>query len=267
MIERKDLFRTGYFTSIAGPCAIESEPQALAIAVKLRELGELSDEFKTDAFKGCILKPRTDKSSFQGIGIKEGLLILRRIRNETGFPIVTEILDPRQVEPLEEYVDVFQVGSRNCQNYSLLTELGERSQKPVLLKRGASCKIDEWIKAADYIGKDRVILCERGIRTPVDINRYTLDINGALVAKADGSKMPVIGDPSHPAGNREWVPGLIRTIAGAGLDGMIVEVHNDPGSAQCDGPQQLMPETYAVLLKQARRIYQLSRVEECYGVA
>lgn len=242
---------------IGGPCAIESEEQALSVARKLKEMG-------VPIFRGMLWKPRSSKDSFQGIGL-QGLSILERIKKETGMLITTEIVDREQIEETQGIVDFLWVGSNNMQNYELLKSLAKDSRLSIL-KRGRAATVKEWLDAADYIGKDKVILCERGIRTPVDSMRFTLDLNGALVAKHDHN-MLVIGDPSHSAGRRDMVPYLARTIIAAGLDGIVIEVHDDPEQASCDARQQITPETFHQVLSDIRSIHGLLREERELRVA
>ncbi|MFH0937126.1 MAG: 3-deoxy-7-phosphoheptulonate synthase [Candidatus Daviesbacteria bacterium] len=247
MIERDDLIKNGEFLIIAGPCAIESEEQVYSIAAVLYETN-------VNVFRGQLWKPRSSPKSFQGVGLK-GLPWLKRIKDDFGIIIATEIVDKDQIEPTRGVVDIPWVGSRNMQNFELLKALGEdkTDQRPVILKRGAACTIREWMQSADYIGRERVILCERGIRSATDSTRYTLDLNGALVAKYD-EKMPVIGDPSHSAGRRDLVPYLSVAIAAAGLDGIVIEVHPHPEKALSDADQQITPETFREVLGQIRTV-------------
>ncbi|MBI2196341.1 3-deoxy-7-phosphoheptulonate synthase [Candidatus Daviesbacteria bacterium] len=249
MIERQDLIKNGKFLIIAGPCAVESEEQAYSVATTLREMG-------VQVFRSALWKPRSSKDSFQGVGLA-GLPWLRRIKEDLGMLIATEFVDKDQINPTREIVDVPWVGSRNMQNFELLKALGdETDQRPVMLKRGVASTVKEWLQSADYIGRERVILCERGVRTGTDSTRYTLDLNGALVAKHDHN-MPVLADPSHAAGRRDLIPNLSLAIAASGLDGIIIEVHKNPDQALCDGPQQITPETFREVLGQIGAIHRV----------
>src|ERR671932_1563901 len=195
--------------------------------------------------RGGAFKPRTSPYTFQGLGA-EALEILREAREETGLPIVTELMDPRHVEEVVEAADVIQIGARNMQNFLLLAEVG-RAAKPVLLKRAASASVEELLMAAEYVakeGNDRIILCERGIKTFERTTRYTLDLGSVVVLKHE-THLPVIVDPSHAAGRRDLVLPLARAAAAAGADGVIVEVHPVPEEALCDGPQQIPTDEFA----------------------
>jgi 3-deoxy-7-phosphoheptulonate synthase len=221
-----------HFATIAGPCTVESREVLLDTARTVRDAG---GQF----LRGGAYKPRTSPYSFQGLG-EAGLRLLAEAKAETGLPIVTELLDVRDLEPVLEVADVVQLGARNMQNYTLLTEVG-RSGKPVLLKRGLSSTLEELLMAADYVlkeGNERVILCERGIRTFETAMRFTLDV-GAVPWLKLHTHLPVIVDPSHAAGDRRLVAPLARAAAAVGADGIIVEVAEDPDAAWCDGPQQL----------------------------
>jgi len=220
------------FALIAGPCAIESREQLLETAHVVAQAG-------ATMLRGGAYKPRTSPYAFQGLG-EEGLALLREAKAQTGLPVVTEVLDPRDVEQVLDAADVLQIGSRNMHNYSLLVEAG-RSGAPVLLKRGLSSTLDELLLAAEYIlteGNDAVILCERGIRTFEHAYRFTLDLMAVPVLK-ERTHLPVIVDPSHAAGRRELVTPMSLAAAAAGADGLIVEVHPRPDAAICDGPQSL----------------------------
>ncbi|MGE5391463.1 MAG: 3-deoxy-7-phosphoheptulonate synthase [Deltaproteobacteria bacterium] len=231
----------GYCTHIAGPCAVESREQYLDLARILKDSG-------AHMLRGGLFKPRTSPYSFQGMG-REGLEILDEARNITGMPVVTEIMDLQDIDDLYDYIDVFQVGSRNMQNYSLLEALG-RVRKPILLKRGLSATIEEWLLAAEYIlsgGNRDVILCERGIRTFETYTRNTIDI-GAVVMVKELSHLPVIVDPSHATGKWRMVTPVAAAAIAAGADGLMVEVHQDPDQALSDGKQSLTPGNYKQLL-------------------
>jgi 3-deoxy-7-phosphoheptulonate synthase len=235
----------GNFAMIAGPCAIESREQALAAAVAVREAGGTM-------FRGGAFKPRTSPYSFQGLG-HEGLRLLQEAKLKTGLPIVTEAMDPRDLEAVLDVADVIQIGARNMQNYSLLAEAG-RSGRPVLLKRGLSSTLDELVQASEYIrheGNDSVLLCERGIRTFETAYRFTLDLMAVPVLK-QLSDLPVIVDPSHAAGRRDLVLPLSLAAAAAGADGIIVEVHPDPDNAICDGPQSLATDQLGAFVDQVQ---------------
>lgn len=247
IIKRDELLKKQRPLIIAGPCAVESRQQIKIIAQTLHEMG-------VKILRCQLWKPRTDPESFQGVGLT-GLKWLKEIKDEYGFIIATEIMDKDQIEPTKGVVDILWVGARNMQNYELLKTLGLDS-RPVILKRGFIATVEEWIKAGKYIGLDRVILCERGIRTGADAMRFTLDLNGALVAKFD-HKMPVIIDPSHTAGRADMVPNLAFAGVAAGMDGIVVEVHHQPEQALSDASQQITPEVFLQLLKTVKAIFKL----------
>ncbi len=226
-----------HFTLIAGPCTIESREQTLTAAHAVHAAG-------ASMFRGGAYKPRTSPYAFQGLG-QEGLRMLAEAKDETGLPIVTECMDVRDLDGVLEVADVIQIGARNMQNYSLLTEVG-RSGCPVLIKRGLSSTLDELLSAAEYVlkeGNESVILCERGIRTFETAYRFTLDLTAVPVLK-ERTHLPVIVDPSHAAGRRELVAPLSLAAAAVGADGIIVEVHPNPDEAICDGPQSLHTATF-----------------------
>ena len=226
---------------IAGPCSVENEKQIVGVAKSVKLAG-------ATLLRGGAFKPRTSPYSFQGLKEK-GLDLLKVARKETGLPIVTEIMSARMLERFVEDVDLIQVGARNMQNFELLKELG-RTNVPVLLKRGLSATIEEWLMAAEYImagGNDNVILCERGIRTFETYTRNTLDLS-AIPAVKKLSHLPVIVDPSHAAGLWWMVEPMAKAAVAAGADGLIIEVHNDPEHALCDGAQSLKPERFARLM-------------------
>ena len=226
---------------IAGPCSVENETQIVGVAKSVKLAG-------ATLLRGGAFKPRTSPYSFQGLK-EEGLDLLKIARKETGLPIVTEIMSARMLERFVEDVDLIQVGARNMQNFELLKELG-RTNVPVLLKRGLSATIEEWLMAAEYImagGNDNVILCERGIRTFETYTRNTLDLS-AIPAVKKLSHLPVIVDPSHAAGLWWMVEPMAKAAVAAGADGLIIEVHNDPEHALCDGAQSLKPERFARLM-------------------
>jgi len=232
---------------MAGPCAIESEEQALAIARLVKRYG-------AQVFRGGAFKPRTSPYSFQGLGEK-GLKILKKVREETGLAIITEATDCTNIDLVEQYADIIQIGARNMQNYSLLRRAG-RATKPVLLKRGLAATIEELLMSAEYImseGNTRIILCERGIRTFSDNTRNTLDLSAVLSIK-ENSHLAVLVDPSHAAGRRDYVIPLSRAAIAVGANGILVEVHNDPLHALSDGMQSLYPEQFATLMKEIRSL-------------
>jgi 3-deoxy-7-phosphoheptulonate synthase len=244
---------------MAGPCAVESETQALVIARLVKQAG-------AQVFRGGAFKPRTSPYSFQGLG-EAGLKILSRVREETGLLIITEAIDQDSLELVEKYADIIQIGARNMQNYSLLRRAGQ-AQKPVLLKRGLAATIEELLMAAEYLmseGHTRVILCERGIRTFSDTTRNTLDLSAVLAIK-EMSHLPVVVDPSHAAGRREYVVPLARAAIAVGADGLLVEVHHDPVHAASDGRQSLYPEQFAAMMEGVRSLAaQTARREESKG--
>ena len=235
----------GNFSVIAGPCSVESEAQICAVAEDVKASGAA-------LLRGGAFKPRTSPYSFQGMGTA-GLDLLMEARKQTGLPIVTEIMDPRMAELFEREVDVVQVGARNMQNFELLKEVG-KMRKPILLKRGLSNTYEEWIMSAEYImsaGNENVILCERGVRTFETYTRNTLDVS-AIPAIKQMSHLPVIVDPSHAAGMYWMVEPLAMAAIAAGADGLMIEVHNDPPHAKCDGQQSLTPEKFDALMKKVK---------------
>ncbi|GBF09257.1 phospho-2-dehydro-3-deoxyheptonate aldolase [Aeropyrum pernix] len=230
---------------IAGPCSVESWEQVREAALAVKEAG-------AHMLRGGAFKPRTSPYSFQGLGV-EGLKLLRRAGDEAGLPVVTEVLDPRHVETVSRYADMLQIGARNMQNFPLLREVG-RSGKPVLLKRGFGNTVEELLAAAEYIlleGNWQVVLVERGIRTFEPSTRFTLDVAAVAVLK-EATHLPVIVDPSHPAGRRSLVPALAKAGLAAGADGLIVEVHPNPEEALSDAKQQLTPGEFARLMGELR---------------
>ncbi|MBS3759110.1 MAG: 3-deoxy-7-phosphoheptulonate synthase [Desulfobacterales bacterium] len=234
--------------TIAGPCAIESEDQAMVIAERVKAAGAA-------IFRGGAFKPRTSPYSFQGLG-EAGLKILERVRQTTGMPVVTEVMDLVCFDMVEVYADIVQIGTRNMQNFSLLRRAGQ-SKRPVLLKRGMSATVEEWLMAAEYImaeGNPNVILCERGVRTFVRHSRNTLDFSAVPVVQRE-SHLPIIVDPSHAAGFRDQVMPLARAAAAVSAHGVMVEVHNEPEKAKSDGVQSLYPDQFEVLCRQMRAIY------------
>jgi 3-deoxy-7-phosphoheptulonate synthase len=240
-----------YFMTIAGPCTIESRDQMLSAAAAVSEAG-------AQLLRGGAYKPRTSPYSFQGLG-EGGLRLLAEAREETGMPVVTEVMDVRDLDQILDVADVIQVGARNMQNFTLLTELG-RAGRPVVLKRGLTATIEELLMAAEYIlkeGNESVILCERGIRTFETAYRFTLDLMAVPVLKQH-THLPIIVDPSHAAGRRDLVLPMSLAAAAAGADGIIVEVHPEPERAICDGPQQLRTEEFADYLRQVEAVAALA---------
>jgi 3-deoxy-7-phosphoheptulonate synthase len=243
-----DVFVGGaHLAVVAGPCAVETEEQCLAIAERLKPTG-------VRLFRGGAYKPRTSPYSFQGLGLP-GLKILAKVRDNYGFGIVTEAIDNESLDLVEEWADVIQIGARNMQNFSLLKRAG-RSKKPVLLKRGMSATLDEFLMAAEYIlseGNYNVMLCERGVRTFSDFSRNTLDL-AVVPAVKKRSHLPILVDPSHGTGKRHKVLPLSRAAVAVGADGLLVEVHHQPEKALSDGMQSILPEEFAELLAEVRQI-------------
>ena len=232
---------------IAGPCSVESEAQIVGVAKAVQAAGAA-------ALRGGAFKPRTSPYAFQGMG-NDGIRLLQEARAVTGLPIVTEIMSTDNVEMFEMCVDVIQVGARNMQNFDLLKQLG-KTTKPILLKRGLSSTIEEWLMSAEYImagGNERVILCERGIRTFETFTRNTLDLSAVLAVK-QLSHLPVVVDPSHACGKAWMVEKMSLAAVAAGADGLIIEVHNDPPHALCDGAQSITPDQFAGLMEQLRAL-------------
>jgi len=235
----------GGLTVIAGPCAVEGHDKFIDAAIAVKNAG-------ADMLRGGAFKPRTSPYSFQGLG-KEGLEIMAEARDITGLPIVTEVMDQKSLPLVAEYADIIQVGARNMQNFFLLKELG-RIDKPVLLKRGLSATIEEWLMAAEYIlnsGNPQVILCERGIRTFETYTRNTLDLSAVALVKTL-THLPVIVDPSHGTGKRELVEPMSLAAIACGADGIIVEVHPNPAEALSDGPQSLLPSDFEIMAGKAQ---------------
>ncbi|UTY38176.1 3-deoxy-7-phosphoheptulonate synthase [Allocoprobacillus halotolerans] len=233
---------------IAGPCSVESKEQVIAIAKEAKAAG-------ANMLRGGAFKPRTSPYAFQGMGT-EGLDILVAAKKETGLPIVSELMSADYIEEFNEKVDLVQIGARNMQNFDLLKEVGKRCTKPVLLKRGLSATYEEWIMSAEYImasGNPNVILCERGVRTYETYTRNTLDLQAIPVIKRL-THLPIIIDPSHAGGKWWLVEPMAKAAVAAGCDGLMIEVHNDPEHALCDGPQSLKPAKYTELLKQVGAI-------------
>jgi 3-deoxy-7-phosphoheptulonate synthase len=232
---------------MAGPCTIESEDQVFQTARRVARSG-------AKVLRGGAYKPRTSPYAFQGMGV-DGLKILRAAGDEFGMATVSEVMEISQIEKMMEYVDILQVGARNMQNFNLLSALGQ-IRKPILLKRGMSATIQEWLLAAEYImagGNYEIILCERGIRTFETYTRNTFDIS-AIPVIDKLSHLPIVGDPSHATGRRDKVMPLARAIVAAGGDGLLIEVHHDPEKAVCDGPQSLYPEQFARLMDELKII-------------
>lgn len=237
----------GKLAVIAGPCSVESEDQIVSIAEDVKEAG-------AGFLRGGAFKPRTSPYSFQGMEL-EGLELLKIAREKTGLPIVTELMGTKMLERFVEDVDVIQVGARNMQNFELLKELG-KTNKPILLKRGLCATIEEWLMSAEYImagGNENVILCERGIRTYETYTRNTLDLS-AIPAIKKQSHLPVIVDPSHAAGMWWMVEPLSKAAVAVGADGLIIEVHNDPANAKCDGQQSIKPNKFKSLMDSLKEI-------------
>ena len=237
----------GSLALIAGPCSVESYEQVLEIANAAKASG-------ANLLRGGAFKPRTSPYSFQGMGV-DGLDILCKVREATGLPIVTELMSPEHLDLFNEKVDLIQIGARNMQNFDLLKQLG-RLNRPILLKRGLNATYEEWIMAAEYImaaGNENVILCERGIRTFESYTRNTLDLQSIPVLRKL-THLPVIVDPSHAGGKWWLVEPMAKASVAAGADGLMIEVHNNPECALCDGAQSLKPQKYDVLLKEIRQI-------------
>ena len=233
---------------IAGPCSVESKEQVIMIAKAAKKAG-------ANMLRGGAFKPRTSPYAFQGMGTA-GLDILLAAKEETGLPIVSELMSAEYIEEFNEKVDLVQIGARNMQNFDLLKEVGKRCTKPILLKRGLSATYEEWIMSAEYImasGNPNVILCERGVRTYETYTRNTLDLQAIPVIKRL-THLPIIIDPSHAGGKWWLVEPMAKAAVAAGCDGLMIEVHNDPEHALCDGPQSLKPEKYTKLLKQVGEI-------------
>ncbi len=231
----------------AGPCAVESLEQTVEVARRVKEAG-------AHLLRGGAFKPRTSPYSFQGLG-RQGLEILAQARKETGLPVVTEAVDEGSLDLVEEHADAIQIGARNMQNFSLLKRAG-RARKPVLLKRGLSATLEEFLMSAEYIlseGNYQVVLCERGVRTFSDFSRNTLDL-AVVPAVKQLSHLPILVDPSHGTGRRDKVAPLSRAAAAVGADGLLIEVHHDPDRALSDGPQSLTPVQFAELMADLRRI-------------
>jgi 3-deoxy-7-phosphoheptulonate synthase len=233
--------------AMAGPCSVETREGLIEVAKAVKDAGAL-------VLRGGAFKPRTSPYAFQGLGV-EGLKYLAEAREATGLPIVTELMDPRDMDAICEYADIIQIGARNMQNFRLLQEVG-RTNKPVVLKRGLSATILELLMSAEYIasqGNRNIILCERGIRTFETATRNTMDISAVPVLK-QLTHLPVMVDPSHGVGKWDLVAPMAKAAIAAGADGLIIEVHQDPENALCDGPQSLKPVKFDALMKELRRV-------------
>ena len=251
----------GHLLMIAGPCAIEGEEILVEIAEKVRDSG-------ANVLRGGAFKPRTSPYSFQGLG-EDGLKMLRATGDRFGMPVVTEVMDPRQIEMVLRYADIIQIGARNMQNFDLLKEVG-RTKTPILLKRGLAATVKDLLMSAEYIlsqGNREVILCERGVRSFEDSTRNMLDL--AMVPNAKGlSHLPIVVDPSHATGRPDLIPAMARAAVAAGADGVHVEVHNCPEKALSDGPQALLPVQYAKLMDELRALAEVMgrTIDACEGV-
>ena len=238
----------GHMALIAGPCSVESKEQVIEVAKAAKAAG-------ANMLRGGAFKPRTSPYSFQGMG-SEGLDILLAAKEATGLPIVSELMSAEYIEEFNEKVDLVQIGARNMQNFDLLKEVGKRCTKPILLKRGLSATYEEWIMSAEYImasGNPNVILCERGVRTFETYTRNTLDLQSIPVIKKL-THLPIVIDPSHAGGKWWLVEPMAKAAVAAGCDGLMIEVHNNPECALCDGPQSLKPEKYTKLIEQVKEI-------------
>jgi 3-deoxy-7-phosphoheptulonate synthase len=232
---------------MAGPCSVESRFQVMDVAARVKAAG-------AHVLRGGAFKPRTSPYAFQGLET-EGLKLLAEARRETGLPVITEVMEPERVDLVAEHADVLQIGARNVQNFSLLRRVAE-SGKPVLLKRGMSTTIQEWLLSAEYVlsgGNPNVILCERGIRTFETATRFTLDLNAVPVLKKL-THLPVMVDPSHGTGHWEYVEAMAMAGVAAGADGLLIEVHPRPEEALSDGPQSLKPDRFAALMARVRKV-------------
>ena len=241
-----------YLGIMAGPCSVESEKQIVEVAKAVKASG-------ANFLRGGAFKPRTSPYSFQGLEL-EGLELLKIAKQETGLPIVTELMSTAYLDKFVEDVDVIKIGARNMQNFDLLKEVG-KTQTPILLKRGMSSTIEEWLMSAEYImagGNENVILCERGIRTFETATRNTLDLSAVPVIK-EKSHLPIIIDPSHATGKRDLVEPLAKAAIAVGADGLMIEVHNNPAKALCDGKQSIKPETFDDIMKTVKKY---AKVEE-----
>jgi 3-deoxy-7-phosphoheptulonate synthase len=232
---------------MAGPCSVDTKENLMVTAKEIKKAG-------VQILRGGAFKPRTSPYSFQGLG-EEALKFMAEARRLTGMPVITEVMDPRQVDLVERYADILQIGARNAQNYDLLREVG-RTRKPAMLKRGMATTIEEWLMAAEYImarGNENVMLCERGIRTFETATRFTLDLNAVPVLKTL-SHLPVLVDPSHGVGVREYIVPMAKAAIAAGADGIIIECHPNPATALSDGHQALLPSELSDVVKGLRRV-------------
>ncbi len=232
---------------MSGPCSVESREQMVSIARDVKRAG-------AKILRGGAFKPRTSPYTFQGLGV-EGLKLLAEAREETGLPVITEVMATKDLEEIEKYADCLQIGTRNMQNFSLLKEVG-RSKLPVMLKRGLAATIKDLLMSAEYIlneGNFNVLLCERGIRTFETMTRNTLDLNAVPVLKAE-THLPVIVDPTHGIGLRRHIPSMALAAIAAGADGIMIEVHNNPEMAKSDGEQALLPEEFIEVVSQMRKV-------------
>ena len=239
---------------IAGPCSIESAEQMLSAAHAVKNAG-------ANILRGGAFKPRTSPYAFQGLGL-QGLQILEKAKQETGLPVVTEVIDPRDVSWIAEFVDILQIGTRNMQNFALLKEVG-KSGRPVLLKRGMHSTLEEWLNCAEYIlseGNPDVILCERGIRTFEKYTRNTLDLS-AVPAIKELTHLPIIVDPTHSTGRLSLIEPMSLAAVAAGCDGLMIEVHAKPDEALCDGDQSMTPDIFSRLMARVRSLHQFLHAE------
>lgn len=245
-VDGRSIGKKGEIAVIAGPCAVESEEMLIKI-------GEIVKQTKAQFLRGALFKPRSSPYSFQGLG-KRGLSILKKVKEKTGLLVVTEVMTKSQLRLVDDVVDVFQIGARNMQNFPLLKAVG-RSNKPVLLKRGISATIEEWLFSAEYIlaeGNSKVILCERGIRTFEGPTRFTLDISAVPVIH-HLSHLPIIVDPSHASGDWKYVSSLAKAAVAAGADGLMIEIHQNPAEALSDGKQSLKLERFIQLMEDLKK--------------
>ena len=252
----------GHLAMIAGPCAIEGEAILMEIADHVQKAG-------ANILRGGAFKPRTSPYSFQGMG-EDGLKILKAAGERFGMPVVTEVMDPRQIDLVVRYTDMIQIGARNMQNFDLLKEIG-RTRTPVLLKRGLSATVKDLLMSAEYVlsqGNRQVILCERGVKSFEDSTRNMLDLSSVPNVKAQ-SHLPIIVDPSHATGRRDLIPSMALAAVAAGADGVHIEVHSCPEQARSDGPQALLPDQYARLMDQIRPLAELlgRKIDVCEGVS
>ena len=247
------------FVVIAGPCSVETEEQTIKTAQRVKEAG-------AHMLRGGAFKPRTSPYAFQGLGL-QGLKILEKAKRETGLPVVTEVTDPRDVSWVCEYADVLQIGARNMQNFSLLKEVG-KVHKPVLLKRGITSTLEEWLNCAEYVlaaGNPNVVLCERGIRTFETYTRNTLDL-GIVPSVKEVSHLPVIVDPSHGTGRLSVIEPMSLAAIAVGADGIIIEVHCNPCEALCDKDQAMPPDVFAGLMKKLQELHAcMNGINQCKG--